>query len=165
MGSKRQTWMNSRQDSMILPGNQVVDYEALLDDRPGESPGHVVSDLIDHLPYMWRDLYVAAVSRPTNIVQVRSRTFKYIFDFYSELEATGEIPYDQTVEDRLVGGFGISEQPREARGTRFRGWLLDTGELGSATRDKGHFIAHCIGGDFDLNVFSQDRELNRGWSP
>jgi hypothetical protein len=33
--------------------------------------------------------------------------------------------------------------------------------------DKGHFIAHSIGGALDgweLNVFVQRRELNRGWS-
>jgi hypothetical protein len=46
-----------------------------------------------------------------------------------------------------------------------RGWLGETGEILGATRDKGHFIAHCMGGGLEVNVFSQDRKLNRGWSP
>jgi hypothetical protein len=58
----------------------------------------------------------------------------------------GEVPYDQTVEDRVVAVLGTSalrDEPRD--GTRMRGWLGDTRELVGATRDKGHFIAHCIG--------------------
>jgi hypothetical protein len=34
--------------------------------------------------------------------------------------------------------------------------------------DKGHYIAHSIGGAVDrseMNVFVQRRDLNRGWSP
>lgn len=79
---------------------------------------------------------------------------------------TGEVPYDQTVEDRVVAVLGNSATPSQPRdGTRVRGWLGDTGKLVAATRDKGHFVAHCIGGRLDVNVFSQDRKLNRGWSP
>ena len=70
------------------------------------------------------------LSRPTNIVRFSCRTFEYIFDIYSELEALGEVPYDQTVEDRLLGVLGLSaraDEPRDAN--RIRGWLGDTGEL------------------------------------
>lgn len=35
---------------------------------------------------------------------------------------------------------------------------------GHPDRDVGHFIAHGIGGPPDINFFSQDRRLNRGWS-
>jgi hypothetical protein len=37
-------------------------------------------------------------------------------------------------------------------------------ELARSPRDKGHFIAHSIGGGLDMNVFLQDRALNRGFS-
>jgi hypothetical protein len=30
--------------------------------------------------------------------------------------------------------------------------------------DRGHFIAHSIGGRYDVNLFPQQRALNRGWS-
>lgn len=30
--------------------------------------------------------------------------------------------------------------------------------------DKGHFIAHTLGGSSNMNIFPQVRELNRGWS-
>jgi len=152
--------------NFCLPTRQSVDYAALLNDARLESATDVVLYLRGHLPFKWRDLYLTAISRPTNIVQVRCRTFEYVFDLYSELEAIGGIPYDQTVEDRVVAVFGTSARPDEPRnGNRLRGWLGETGELVGATRDKGHFIAHCMGGALDVNVFSQDRRLNRGWSP
>ena len=31
--------------------------------------------------------------------------------------------------------------------------------------DKGHFLGHASGGQLDINLFAQRRELNRGWSP
>jgi len=30
--------------------------------------------------------------------------------------------------------------------------------------DKGHFLGHVSGGRMDINLFPQQRELNRGWS-
>lgn len=155
--------MDAQEHSIALPRKQMIDYESLLHDARWQGAS-TVSHLCQHLPVKWRELYVAAVSHPTNIVRFSRRSFEYMIDLYSELEAIGEIPYDQTVEDRVVAVFGISAQPGQARGTRFGCWLMDTGELGSANRDKGHFIAHCIGGGLDVNVFSQDRHLNRGWS-
>src|SRR5215510_664166 len=52
-----------------------------------------------------------------------------------------------------------------SRGARMKGWFWSTEEFVSANRDRGHFIAHSIGGGLDVNVFWQDRDLNRGWSP
>ena len=157
--------METQQNSFTLPAEYVVDYEALLHDA-GLEGTTVVLYLLQHLPFKWRDLYVAAASRPTNIVRFSCRSFEHIFDLYSELELMGEVPYDQTVEDRVVAVFGTSARPDEPReGTRMRGWLGETGEILGATRDKGHFIAHCMGGGLEVNVFSQDRKLNRGWSP
>lgn len=150
---------------MTFPRKHVVDYAALLDGARLESPNHLASSLRKHLPMSWRESYISAVARPTNIVRFLSGAFEYIFDIYSDLEAAGEVAFDQTVEDRVVAVFGISVRAPEARaGSRIRGWLGETGELVGATRDRGHFIAHCIGGGLDLNVFSQDRKLNRGWS-
>ena len=148
-----------------VPPQYVVDYAALLDEARLEHAPSLEAYLRRHLPFKWRDLYVARVGRPTNIVRFPSRTFEYIFDVYSDLEAAGEVPYDQTVEDRVVAVCGVSVRPSQLRdGGRMRGWLGETAELVGATRDKGHFIAHCIGGGLDVNVFSQDRQLNRGWS-
>jgi len=154
-----------QQNSVILPARYAIDYEFLLCEARLEGTSQLAGCLQRLCRAQWRDSYVAAVERPTNLVQFRARTFEYVFDLYSGLEATGEIPYDQTVEDRVVAVLGTSATPEEPRtGTRMRGWLGETGEIVGAVRDKGHFIAHCIGGGQNANVFSQDRKLNRGWS-
>ena len=152
--------------SKLTPDYHALDYEALLHEAQQECATSMAAFLRQRLPFKWRDLYVAACSRPTNIVRFQCGSFEYLFDIYSELEVIGEIPYDQTVEDRVVAVLGMSaglDEPRVA--TRMRGWLGESGELVAASRDRGHFIAQCIGGGYDLNVFSQDRKLNRGWSP
>ena len=157
--------MDGWQDSIPLPAQYVIDYQVLLHDARQEG-ANLIRYLRKRLPCLWRDLYLAAVSRPTNIVCFPCATFEYLFDLYSDLEAIGEVAYDQSVEDRVVAILGSSTTPSEPRnGNRARGWIGGTGELVAATRDKGHFVAHCIGGRLDVNVFSQDRKLNRGWSP
>jgi hypothetical protein len=156
----------NNESSVTLPDQQAIDYEALLHEARQESATSLVVHLRQHLPFKWRDLYIAAALRSTNIARFEYRTFEYIFDLYSELEAIGEVAYDQTVEDRVVAVLGTSARADESRDrTRMPGWLGETGEILGATRDKGHFIAHCMGGGLEVNVFSQDRKLNRGWSP
>jgi len=142
----------------------VIDYEPLLSALPDGA--NAAQFLRDELPFRWRDLYVSSVAHPTNLVRFQFRTFEYICDFYSELEATGEVPYDQRVADRVVAVIGISARAEEKRdANRSRGWVGPTEEFLGTERDKGHFMAHCIGGGLDVNVFSQERRLNRGWSP
>lgn len=150
----------------LLPSQYAVDYEELLAAARAESETNAALILREQLLFKWRDLYVATVAHVTNIVRFQFRTFEYIFDHYSGLEATGEVPYNQTIEDRVVGVLGTSARAEEMRdASRVRGWVGPTEELLGTERDKGHFMAHCIGGGLDVNVFSQERRLNRGWSP
>ena len=108
--------------------------------------------------------------RPTKISRIRSGSFEYLYDDLATLEATGEVPVSPTAEARLVAVFGRSS-PRQARRSRddyrLRGFIGRTeAEFGSLW-DKGHYIAHSIGGavtGMEANVFIQRRALNRGWS-
>ena len=50
---------------------------------------------------------------------------------------------------------------------RLKGWVGPTESIYGENWDKGHFIAHSIGGAVDgaeVNVFVQRRDLNRGRS-
>ncbi len=167
MGSGRQILESSvANNDCVLPSRYAVDYEGLLAAARAISETNAVLILREQLPFKWRDLYVSTVAHLTNLVRFRFRTFEYICDHYSELEATGEVPYDQTIEDRVVAVLGTSARAEEMRDAgRLRSWAGPTEELLGTERDKGHFMAHCIGGGLDVNVFSQERRLNRGWSP
>jgi len=158
--------MNPANHCCKLPSQYAIDYEALLSVARAEGGTHLALYLRDQLPFKWRDLYIATVAHPTNIVRFPFRTFEYICDLYSGLEVTGEVPYDQTIEDRVVAVLGTSARAEEKRdASRSRVWVGPTEELLGTERDKGHYMAHCIGGGLDVNVFSQERRLNRGWSP
>lgn len=112
--------------------------------------------------------YKSATLRPTNILSVELGSFVYIFDFVTELELEGILEPGTVREDRLVGGHGLSatEAGRREAG-RMRGWVGPTERYLGRGRDKGHVFGRALGGRVDgleINLFSQARALNRGWS-
>lgn len=158
--------MADPQNAVNLPRSHAVDYAALVASAMEEGATDLAWFLRQNLPEQWRELYVAAAAHPTNIIHFQSGSFEYFYDHYSGLEATGEVAYDQTVQDRVVAALGVSARADlERKGQQVRRWISEADELLAASRDNGHFMAHCIGGRAEINVFSQDRALNRGWSP
>lgn len=98
--------MSVVKDGCTLPSEHVIDYGALLSAARAESGANVALFLSEKLPFRWRDVYMATVGHQTNLVRFRFRTFEYICDLYSGLEVTGEVPFDQTIEDRVVAVLG-----------------------------------------------------------
>lgn len=152
--------------TVTLPSCFALNYEDVLSIARAEGATNIGLFLKQHLPSRWSELYLATVARESNIVRMRCGPFEYLYDLYSKLEIAGEIPFDQTAKDRVVAVLGTSAPANTRRAvSRMRSWPGEPDELLGANRDNGHFIAHCIGGGLDVNVCSQDRELNRGWSP
>jgi hypothetical protein len=150
------------------PEQSKIDYRELLFKLVPGPVESVISQLVAELPYLWLDAYLAMMSRRTNVIQFRYGTFDYIYDDYASLEAIGVVPADAHTEARLVAVFGRSNpQKRKRDDSRLRGWVGPTETIYGNRWDKGHFIAHSIGGAVDqaeVNVFVQRRELNRGRS-
>jgi len=116
--------MNGPETTSTLPLFYSIQHESLFSAARVEAGINFPLFLHEQLPSTWRDIYVAATARPTNVVQFRSGSFEYLYDLYSEVETAGEVPYDQTVENRVVVVFWRStpgDSTREARGSR--GWL------------------------------------------
>jgi len=146
----------------MLPSKYIIDYVALLSSKT-EDRGTLAILLSERLPTVWCETYLRTITHEPNFVHFRQHTFKYVCDLYSQLEMMGSVPYDQTVADRVVGVFGISSRLEQNRNTR-RVRIELSEELEGSRRDDGHFMARSIGGGLDVNLFSQDRLLNRGWS-
>jgi hypothetical protein len=126
----------------------------------------VAKYLRQELPYCWRDDYLLMALRPTSIVVFSYETFDYIFDSYQQCEPhnpSSEIP---PVDARLVAVIGTSRPKRTKRDDgRLRGVSVSPLPGVEGTWDRGHFIAHSIGGTVDgneANVFLQLRSINRG---
>jgi len=148
----------------MLPSKYAIDYEAVLSAVRERSAVNSALVLRNRLPSVWREVYLSTISHEPNFICFRHRTFEYICDLYSQLEITGSVPYDQTIADRVIGVLGISSRAQEDHHAK-RGRIELSEELEGTQRDDGHFMARSMGGGFDVNLFSQDRLLNRGWSP
>jgi hypothetical protein len=137
-----------------------IDYAAGLQRIAHESYADIVAILRDELPDAWHARYQRMCARATNVLAMTVHGFDYLFDYTSELVASGALPPDADAEDRLVVAFGVSQPAGEKRGaSRIRGFP------GSNARgDRGHFAAHASGGGTDINLFHQAARLNRGWS-
>ena len=127
---------------------------------------NVATFLREELPYCWKDRYLLMTERPSEILVFSYETFDYIFDAYQQNE-----PYDpaggkRPIEARLVAAIGTSKPKRTKRDDgRLRGFPVSTMPGPESKWDRGHFIAHSIGGTVDgneANVFPQLRSINRG---
>lgn len=149
-----------------------VDYQALVEDILNEVGDCPLQELIEvlkqELPYIWRDCYKEMMPRQMDLTQIQYEQFSYIFDWHTTNESTVQTALLPISEARLVAVLGQSA-PRKARRDdfRLRGWVGKTGVNFGNRWDKGHFIAHSIGGVVDgleINVYVQRRDFNRGWS-
>ena len=143
----------------------MIDYEIVLSELSDKDMENAVEFLFKRLPDLWCEKYLEMTPTSANILQFNEGGFEYLFDLSSELTANGIIPEDQAVEDRLVVACGRS-RPRciKRDRNRMRGFLGSSTEAFGDGYDKGHFIAHCIGGNLDVNLFPQRREINQGLS-
>ncbi len=152
-------------EGCTIPPQYAIDYEALLSTAREECQTSMVSFLRERLLLKWRDAYVETIEHEPNLVHLRCGNFQYICDVYSDLELIGEVPFNQTIANRVVGALGISAAAGRHQGKKRIVKLSRDSEPCAVTeRDNGHFMARSIGGGLDVNLFSQDRLLNRGWS-
>lgn len=109
----------------------------------------------------WTVEYAAVTPWVPEIVEIELGTFVYLFDAAptsSGAEGGGD--------DRVVVVWGRSSAPatRRDRG-RLAGFIPVPGSWSGRGRDRGHLIAHALGGELDLNLLPQSSALNRGRSP
>ena len=151
-----------------IPYEARVNYSAILAAVTGYCTEEIIAFLVEELPYVWKAAYLAMTPRQTDICRFWLGSFEYIYDDYATLVARGVVPYDSKAEARLVAVLGWSTPHEQNRDDyRLRRWIGPTEAYFGRRWDKGHFIAHSIGGAVDhaeVNVFIQRRDLNRGWS-
>jgi len=144
----------------------VILYDKLLSSVEDSNTEALIHFLSAELPGLWIEEYQEMTPRPTQVVAATFNGFQYLFDYYSILDANGGIvAHSRSGEDRLVAVFGRSGAPQSGRDrSRMRGWCGPTEKSFGSTWDKGHFIAHSMGGGLAINIFQQRRQTNRGWS-
>jgi len=146
----------------------LVDYDRILSKIGEESIDKLVAVMVVELPYLWCDIYRSMTSLQTDICRFTYGTFEYLFDTFPLQVSVNTASVNQKADARLVAVVGKSNPIKRKRDDyRLRGWIGRTEAFFGRRWDKGHFIAHSIGGAVDgieANVFVQRRDLNRGWS-
>jgi len=139
-------------ESIALP------YDMLVAQVSDSSEKVRFDDLIEALQNEWLSAYSQMCNHEPNVLQFLDQGFTFLFD---QVSANGG-----EAEDRLVAGYGHSMKQRAHRDrSRIRGFLGGRIEIpGKGVFDKGHVLAHAMGGGFDVNLFPQRPELNRGRS-
>lgn len=142
-----------------------IDYGGMTVELSALDLTRTIEALCKSLPSLFAERYMEMTPTETNILRFVDSGFEYMFDLSSELVATGVVSEEQAVEDRLVAVFGRS-QPRHVKrdASRMRGFLGPSSEVFGDGYDKGHFIGHAIGGNLDVNLFPQKRDINQGRS-
>jgi hypothetical protein len=154
--------------TQLFPLAAAVGYCEIAKQIEGAPMEEVIRYLTEELPYRWRDAYLAFSHRRAEISRIQFGAFEYICDDYQSQESRGDVPADRGEDSRVVAVSGISSSTEAARDDyRLKGWIGPTNEVFGTEWDKGHYMAHSLGGAVDrceINVFVQLRRLNRGWS-
>jgi hypothetical protein len=155
----------------VLPNESTIDYAVALADALSTRNALTSTAVFDTLCSQWLRAYRQQVGRKTNVTEMWSNGFSFLFDLEGSDHCDGRGPQPTGVFPRTLVAFGTSKpdgRSRYADDLRLRRWMGATREVMGDQRDKGHFIASSLGGEIiggEPNVFPQRRDLNRGWSP
>lgn len=137
-----------------------IDYASLADGREVEGPGW--EELVDEvLLDIWLARYRAMTAWAPRVSEIGLGSLTYLFDAAPTMASAG----DSRASDRVVVVWGRSERAAGPRDRSRLSGFLPGSQWWSRGRDRGHLVAHAIGGGLDLNLFPQARGLNRGLTP
>jgi len=143
-----------------------IDYAGLLQDAPTTAYGELVEYLMETLPSLWQKTYRKMAQSPTSIHAFTHNGFHLLFDRASELVARGVIPDERAVEDRILVAYGRSNGANVTGRRRSHHSLL--GEAAAQfgeERSKPYLPGAVLGGDFDISLYPQQRDLDNERSP
>jgi hypothetical protein len=139
----------------------AIDYPSLLRDAGGDDPDALVRHLVQTLPGLWADRYHDMVQHRPHILDIPDRGFNFLFDLTL---ANHDRDEPSRPDDRVVAAYGVSKAAESKRdASRIRG-LGAVGGVERGSMDRGHLLAHSMGGSLDINLFPQRPDVNRGRS-
>ena len=155
----------SQLDPPCRRGNYRIDYAQAEISARGQSGLLSIEALREELSDRWVHSYMQMTPDPDlireydDICEFDDQGVTYIFDVGFRFNHVA-VPANRVVDGRVIAAHCVSRPPERLRDTaRMRGYGRPPEDY-----DKGHFIAHSIGGGLDPNVFTQRTEINRGWS-
>jgi hypothetical protein len=115
---------------------------------------------------LWKQSYCRMGNPNPYIMGFPFETYELLFDQIEEYPDDDiDTLSDSYIEERTVVAYGFSSKPKEGRNKNdyyMRG--DDQRKWAGNETDRGHFIAHSLGGNIWANIFPQRRDINRGIS-
>ena len=117
-----------------------------------------LAKLIPMLENEWLATYDEMCMHRANVMQFQDQGNTFLYDLASE--------YYPDNDDRLVAAHGLSRKPGTKRDkSRMQGFLGGLIDIpGKGQFNKGHALAHGMGGGMNANLFPQKPALNLGRS-
>jgi hypothetical protein len=148
-------------DAMDPLSDFAIDYPGLLGKAGPDDLDALIEHLTATLPDLWIDEYYNMVQHQPYILEVPDRGFNFLFDLTLENHDRND---SARPDDRVVAAYGLSKPSEGKRdASRIRGFGI-IGGLSRGRMDKGHLMAHSMGGSLDINIFPQRPDVNRGRS-
>ena len=136
-----------------------MDYVGMVGRYAG--PGADLRELGVALGDAWCEQYEATTPWHADVTEIPLGNLTYLFDLAPSQGVVGA----EDADDRVIGVWGrptVQQAPRDR--SRQRGFLPEPAKWSRAGYDRGHFVAHALGGGMDLNFFPQASDLNQGRS-
>ncbi|MGZ8182549.1 MAG: hypothetical protein ACXWT1_11350 [Methylobacter sp.] len=143
---------------MALPPEVQIPYPQMVEAATDSVGTLVMEDLIQFLEDEWIATYYDMSPHSPSVMKFQGHGFIFLYD-QASVNASD-------VDDRLVAAYGWSTANTQKKDkSRMRGFLGGGIDIpGKGEFDKGHALAHAMGGGLDANLFPQRPELNRGRS-
>lgn len=148
--------------------SDVIDYIGVLEECHDADYDVTADRLAPALEKLWIRAYRLMTPAENCVEMITWDSYYYVIDNTTFCYMGRDFVWDQDVEDRTVVVYGRSTPVKEKRD-----WNRHRGDLGAREwredgtglpYDRGHYIAHCIGGQEDIGLFPQRRDINRGSS-
>ena len=137
------------------PAPWQVDYRALAARRRAED-----ATLANDVVALWLAHYGDLTEWEPQVVEIALGNLTYLFDL-----APSSGRASPGADERVVGVWGRVAKPSTERDrARQAGFIPAPARWSQAGYDRGHFVAHSLGGGMDVNFFPQASDLNRGSS-
>ena len=150
-----------------LKGQIDIDYNnllSLIDINDGYRDQ--ITKILPKMIHLWKQSYCKMGNPRPYIMGFSFDTYEVLYDQIEEYpDDEADTLADGYIEERTIVAYGYSSKPQFERGINDINMRVDDQrKWADKETDRGHFIAHAIGGNIWVNIFPQRRDVNRGAS-
>lgn len=148
----------------------VLDFNAIIREINAVTPQELFLHFKEERWNAWIDEYLSDSFGYSGEITCQGfwGGFQFIIDHTSDWEPA-DYPKSNLPEDRVVAAFGLStvraDDQNKTIMQSFRKGTNKLFERYGAVYNRGHLIAHSMGGPIDVNLFPQLEHVNLGRSP